>query len=62
MNQAGEMNIMQILKVFFPGLMVAGAAGILIVDVFKKDPFPDSLRWIATAMLYISAAVLMRNI
>ena len=56
------MNIMQILKVFFPGLMVAGAAGILIVDVFKKDPFPDSLRWIATAMLYISAAVLMRNI
>ena len=53
---------MQMFKVFFPGLMVGWAAGILIVNAFKKDPFPDSLQWIATATLYISAAVLMRNI
>lgn len=53
---------MQMLKVFFPGLMVAVTAGILIVNVFKKDPLPDSLRWIVTAMLYISAAVLIRNV
>lgn len=51
---------MQILKMVFPGLMVAGAAGILIVNAFKKDPFPDSLQWIARATLYISAAALMR--
>ena len=53
---------MQVLKEFFPELMIAGAAGILIVNAVKKGPLPDSLRWIVTAMLYISAAVLMRNI
>jgi hypothetical protein len=53
------MNIMQMLKMFFPELMIAGAAVILIVNAVKKAPLSDSLRWIAIAMLYI--AVLMRK-
>jgi hypothetical protein len=51
---------MQMLKIVFPWLMVAGAAGILIVNAVKKGPLPDSLRWIVIVMLY--AAALMRNI
>ena len=54
------MNIMQMLKEFFPELMAAGAMEILIVNAFKKDPLPDSLRWIVIVMLYTAA--LMRNI
>jgi hypothetical protein len=53
------MNIMQVLKEFFPELMIAGAAVILIVNAVKKAPLSDSLRWIAIAMLY--TAVLMRK-
>lgn len=50
---------MQMLKEFFPELMIVGAAGILIVNAVKKDPLSDSLRWIVIAMLYM--AVLMRK-
>jgi hypothetical protein len=53
------MNIMQVLKEFFPELMIAGAAVILIVNAVKKAPLSDSLRWIVIVMLYI--AVLMRK-
>lgn len=48
------------LKVFFPGLMVAGAVGSLIVNVGEKGAFPVSLQWIGAALLY--TALLMRNI
>jgi hypothetical protein len=54
------MNIMQMLKMIFPGLMVAGAVGSLIVNAFEKGPFPVSLQWIGAALLY--TALLMRNI
>ena len=51
---------MQMLKVFFPGLMVAGAVGSLIVNSIEKGPFPVSLQWIGAALLY--TALLARNI
>jgi len=51
---------MQILKMVFPGLMVAGAVGSLVVNVAENGPFPVSLQWIGAAMLY--TALLMRNI
>ena len=51
---------MQVLKVLFPGLMVAGAVGSLIVNAAEKGPFPVSLQWIGAALLY--TALLMRNI
>ena len=54
------MNVMQMLKVFFPGLMVAGAVGSLVVNIGEKGPFPVSLQWIGAALLY--TALLMRNI
>jgi hypothetical protein len=54
------MNIMQILKMVFPGLMVAGAVGSLVVNVGENGPFPVSLQWIGAALLY--TALLMRNI
>lgn len=55
-----SVSIMQMLKEFFPELMAAGAMEILIVNAFKKDHLPDSLRWIVIVMLYTAA--LMRNI
>ena len=51
---------MQMLKVFFPGLMVAGALGSLFVNVVEEGPFPVSLQWFGAAMLY--TALLARNI
>lgn len=51
---------MQILKMVFPGLMVTGAVGSLIVNVVEEGPFPVSLQWIGAALLY--TALLMRNI
>lgn len=50
---------MQVLKEFFPELMVAGVAVILIAYAVKKVPLPYPLRWILHAMLY--TAVLMRE-
>ena len=51
---------MQMFKAFFPGLMVAGAVGSLVVNVGEKGPFPVSLQWFGAAMLY--TALLARNI
>jgi len=51
---------MQILKMVFPGLMVSGAVGSLIVNSIEKGPYPVSLQWLGAAMLY--TALLMRNI
>jgi hypothetical protein len=51
---------MQMLKAFFPGLMVAGALGSLFMNVVENGPFPVSLQWIGAALLY--TALLMRNI
>lgn len=51
---------MQIIKMVFPGLMVTGAVGSLIVNVVEEGPFPVSLQWFGAAMLY--TALLSRNI
>ena len=51
---------MQIIKMVFPGLMVAGAVGSLFVNVVENGPFPVSLQWFGAAMLY--TALLARNI
>ncbi len=51
---------MQIIKMVFPGLMVAGALGSLFVNVVENGPFPVSLQWFGAAMLY--TALLARNI
>ena len=47
---------MQMLKVFFSGLMVAGAVGCLIANVIEKGPFPVSMQLIGAALLYMGAA------
>lgn len=51
---------MQMLKAFFPGLMVAGAVGSLVVNIGENGPFPISLQWFGAVLLY--TALLMRNI
>ena len=47
------------LKIFFPGCMVFGAAGSLVVNCISKGEFPVSLQWIGACLLY--TALLMRN-
>ena len=48
------------LKVIFPALMVIGATGSLVVNIFEKGQFAISLQWIGAALLY--TALLLRNI
>lgn len=51
--------ILDILKILFPGLMVSGAVGSLIVNLITKGNWPTSLQWIGAALLY--TALLFRN-
>lgn len=51
--------MINVLKIVFPAMMVAGAAGSLIVNVVSKGEFPVSLQWIGAALLY--TALLLRN-
>lgn len=47
-------------KIFFPGLMVAGALGSLILNlVTNKAAWPVSLQWLGATFLY--TALLFRN-
>ena len=51
---------MNALKIVFPLLMVAGAAGSLVVNIVDKGEWATSLQWIGAALLY--AALTIRNI
>ena len=48
------------LKIFFPGLMVIGATGSLIVNLIDHGEGSVSLQWIGAALLY--TALLLRNV
>ena len=47
------------LKILFPGMMVAGAIGSLIVNIAGHGENAVSLQWIGAALLY--TALLLRN-
>lgn len=47
------------LKILFPGMMVAGAVGSLVVNIVEHGECPVSLQWIGAALLY--TALLLRN-
>lgn len=53
------MELINILKIVFPGLMVLGAAGSLVVNIISKGDWPTSLQWIGASLLY--TALLFRN-
>ena len=52
-------DLINILKVVFPGMMVAGAVGSLVVNIISKGDWPTSLQWIGASLLY--TALLFRN-
>lgn len=47
------------LKIFFPALMVTGATGSLVVNIWTKGDWPVSLQWLGASLLY--TALLFRN-
>lgn len=49
-----------ILEIFFPLLMVIGAAGSLVVNIKNKGDVPTSLQWFGAMLLY--TALTFRNI
>jgi hypothetical protein len=53
------MELINILKIIFPGLMVIGAAGSLVVNIISKGDWPTSLQWVGASLLY--TALLFRN-
>ena len=50
---------MDILKVFFPVLMVIGALGRLVVNIIDHGSYATSLQWIGAGLLY--TALTLRN-
>ena len=53
-------GVEKMLKIIFPLLMVAGAAGSLIVNIIQKGDIAVSLQWAGACLLY--TALTMRNI
>ena len=51
---------MEILKNFFPLLMVAGALGSFIVNIVSKGDWATSLQWLGACLLY--TALTVRNL
>ena len=51
--------LVDILKVAFPALMVIGALGSLILNIYIKGDWPVSLQWLGATLLY--TALLFRN-
>ena len=51
---------MEILRIIFPALMVAGALGSLIVNIIDKGNYAISIQWIGAALLY--TALMLRNV
>ncbi len=52
-------NIINILKIAFPGMMVAGALGSLVVNLISKGDWPTSIQWLGASLLY--TGLLFRN-
>lgn len=52
-------DLINTLKVVFPGMMVVGAVGSLIVNIISKGDWPTGLQWIGASLLY--TALLFRN-
>lgn len=50
---------MNILKILFPAMMVAGAAGSFITNVISHGERAISLQWVGACLLY--TALLIRN-
>lgn len=50
---------MDILKVFFPCIMVIGALGSLVVNIIDHGSYATSLQWIGAGLLY--TALTIRN-
>ena len=50
---------MNTLKILFPAMMVAGAAGSLVVNLITKGDNAISLQWVGAMLLY--TALLIRN-
>ena len=51
---------MEILKIVFPLLMVAGALGSLVVNIASKGDWATSLQWLGASLLY--TALTARNV
>lgn len=51
---------MEILKIVFPLLMVAGALGSLVVNIASKGDWATSLQWLGACLLY--TALTARNV
>ena len=41
-------NMINILKIAFPGMMVAGALGSLVVNLISKGDWPTSIQWLGS--------------
>lgn len=50
---------MELLKIFFPALMVIGAFGSLIVNIISNGGYAMSIQWIGATLLY--TALMLRN-
>lgn len=48
---------MEILKIVFPLLMVAGALGSLVVNIVSKGDWATSLQWLGACILYTALTV-----
>ena len=51
---------MEVLRIVFPLLMVAGALGSLVVNLVQKGDWATSLQWLGACLLY--TALTMRNV
>lgn len=51
---------MEMLRIVFPLLMVAGALGSLVVNLVQKGDWATSLQWLGACLLY--TALTMRNV
>ena len=50
---------MNILRIVFPGLMVLGALGSMLINLIENGSGAITLQWIGAALLY--TALLVRN-
>lgn len=51
---------MEVLRIVFPLLMVAGVLGSLVVNLAQKGDWANSLQWLGACLLY--TALTMRNV
>nr|DAO86151.1 MAG TPA: hypothetical protein [Caudoviricetes sp.] len=51
---------MDVLRIVFPLLMVAGALGSLVVNLVQKGDWATSLQWLGACLLY--TALTLRNV